>query len=377
MDLTQTAFGAWNGGRFMHYGEPLSDERFIALVQHSYERGVRTFLTADVYGAGEADRLIGTALAGVPRESYCLIGMVGHDFYTGQREGAKGYPRFTHASLRGPEGYASYLQEATERSLERCRTGAFDLLMLHNPDRTGYTHAAIWDGLAALKDRGLTAQLGLAPGPANGFTLDLLSAFTQQEKLIDWAMIILNPFEPWPGRLVLSAAEKHGIKLLARVVDYGGIFHDDVKPGHVFAQWDHRSYRPAGWVEAAQAKVEPLRPIAKKYGLSLLQLASVWTLNQPAMKCVVPTLIQEIGEGARAIEAKLDDLAGVPDLRLTDEELALIAQIGDNTGCMKLKGAHPQHQGDDLPDNWALDAEAHQQAQTWNIVPERDLAYTM
>jgi hypothetical protein len=95
------------------------------------------------------------------------------------------------------------------------------------------------------------------------------------------------------------------------------------------------------------------------------------------MQCVVPTLIQEIGEGTRSIEAKLDDLAGVPDLRLTDEELALIAQIGDNTGCMKLKGAHPAHQGADLPDNWALDDIAHQHAAAWDIVPERDLAYTM
>ena len=33
------------------------------------------------------------------------------------------------------------------------------------------------------------------------------------------------------------------------VTDFGGIFHDDVKPGHPFADYDHRSFRPAGWVE--------------------------------------------------------------------------------------------------------------------------------
>ena len=42
-------------------------------------------------------------------------------------------------ALRGPDAYAVYLRMATERSLERCGVDAFDLLLLHNPDRIGYT----------------------------------------------------------------------------------------------------------------------------------------------------------------------------------------------------------------------------------------------
>src|ERR1700722_14992564 len=95
MDLTRTGFGTWSGGRFMHFGEPLTEERFISVVQRAYQRGIRTFMTADVYGSGAADDLLGRALAGLPRDSYCLVGAVGHDFYTGQRSGAKGFPRFT------------------------------------------------------------------------------------------------------------------------------------------------------------------------------------------------------------------------------------------------------------------------------------------
>src|SRR5215467_10123045 len=83
MDLTRTAFGMWSGGRFMHFGEPLPDERFLDLVRLAYDKGIRTFLTADVYGTGEADSLLGRALDGISRESYCLVGAVGHDFYTG------------------------------------------------------------------------------------------------------------------------------------------------------------------------------------------------------------------------------------------------------------------------------------------------------
>jgi aryl-alcohol dehydrogenase-like predicted oxidoreductase len=95
---------------------------------------VRTFVTADVYGVGRADALLGEALKGIPREEYCLVGIVGHDIYEGIRQGSKGYPRFTDPSLRGPEKYYDYLKMATEKSLERCQTSKFDLLMLHNPD---------------------------------------------------------------------------------------------------------------------------------------------------------------------------------------------------------------------------------------------------
>ncbi|MGI8605192.1 MAG: aldo/keto reductase [Verrucomicrobiales bacterium] len=375
MDMTRTAFGTWNGGRYMHYGEPLSEERFVALIQRAYEKGVRTCVTADVYGNGGADELVGRALAGVPRENYCLVGLIGHDFYTGQREGAKGYPRFTHPTLRSSRDFDSYVRMAAEKSLTRCATDHFDVLMLHNPDRIGYTSDAVWLALDKLRSEGLARRLGVAPGPANGFSLDLILSFERFGSLLDWAMIILNPFEPWPGELVLNAAEKNGVRLLARVVDYGGIFHGDVKPGHEFAKWDHRSYRPAGWVEAAQEKVARIRPIAEQHGLTLLQLACLWTLSQRPVKSVVPTLTQEIGTGARPIEDKLDDLAALPDAILTEQECNFIRQVGDNTGCMKLKGANPAHTGDDLPDNWRLDNDVADAARRWKIDPVKDLAY--
>ena len=63
-----------------------------------------------------------------------------------------------------------------------------------------------------MRDAGLTRLLGVAPGPANGFTLDLIDCLERFGALIDWAMIILDPLEPWPGELVLPAAEAHGVE---------------------------------------------------------------------------------------------------------------------------------------------------------------------
>src|SRR3954454_9994157 len=117
------ALGAWSGGRFMHFGEPLDDERLAALLRP--DERIDTVITADAYGAGEADALLGRALQGVDRERVSLVGAIGHDFYTGEREGAKAFPRFTDPRLRGPDDYAHYVRMAVERSLERIGADAF------------------------------------------------------------------------------------------------------------------------------------------------------------------------------------------------------------------------------------------------------------
>lgn len=375
MELTRTAYGTWSGGRYMHFGEALDEARYLACIRRAYDRGIRTFMTADVYSNGEADTMLGRALQGIPRDSYCLIGIIGHDIYPGKRDGAKGYLRFTDPRLRKPDQYAGYLRMAAEKSLERIGTDRFDALLLHNPDSIGYSDDTAWKGMEALKTAKLTTRLGIAPGPANGFSLDIIQCFERFSGLVDEAMIILGPMEPWPGGYVLPAAEKNGVKLIARVVDYGGLFHDDVKPGHEFGHGDHRTFRPAGWVEAGNAKIEQMRPIAQKHGLTMLQLACLWTLAQTAVKSVIPTHIQEVGTGSKPIEAKIDELAALPDLQLTPDEIETMRRIGDNKGCMHLKGGNPQYTGEAQPDQWPMTPELEAVAKRWGVNPQADLTY--
>jgi aryl-alcohol dehydrogenase-like predicted oxidoreductase len=370
-DLTHTAIGTWSGGRFMGFGEAIDDDRFAALFRPD---GVRTLMTADAYGAGEADSLLGRSLAGVPRAEYSLVGAIGHDFYEGERDGPRGFPRFTDPRLRGPDGYRGYARMAAERSLERLGVDSFDLLLLHNPDRTGFESPAVWEALAELRDAGLTRRLGVAPGPANGFTLDLIGCLERFGELIDWAMLILNPLEPWPGELALGACASHDVSVITRVVDYGGLFWDDVLPGHEFAQGDHRRFRPEGWVEAGRAKLERMRPVAERHGLTPLQLACQWNLSHQAVECVAPTLIQEADPGAKPIQRKREELAAVAaEPALSAAEVEELRAIGDNTGSMLLKGATPDHEGEERPDRWAVGPELAELAARAGIDPERDL----
>jgi aryl-alcohol dehydrogenase-like predicted oxidoreductase len=370
----RTAIGTWSGGRFLHFGEAIEEERLVSLLRPG--GGIDTVVGADAYGQGEADRVLARSLAGVPRDEYSLVGAVGHDFYEGEREGPKGFPRFTDPRLRKPDQYGSYLRMATEASLERIGADSFDLLLLHNPDRVGYSSEVVWDGMVALREAGLTARIGVAPGPANGFTLDIIDCLERFGDRIDWAMVILNPLEPWPGELCLDAAERHEVKVLTRVVDYGGLFWGDLRPDTQLAERDHRKFRPQGWIEAGQKKLNRLLPIAERHDLTPMHLACLWNLGHPAVESVAPTLIQEIDPEARSIEDKRAELASLPEQRLTDDDIAEIRAIGDNTGSMNLKGASLEHEGEERPDRWPLTDDLTSVGSRWGIDPAKDLVAT-
>ncbi len=372
--IGHTAIGAWSGGRVMHFGVPLDDARLEALLRPGDD--ICTVVTADVYAEGEADRIVGRATAGLDRGSYCIAAAIGHDFVNGVRQGSSGYPRFTSPALRGEDAYRDYLFGALEASLERLGTDHVDLVMLHNPDRIGYTSEVVWRAMGDLRAEGLAHMIGIAPGPANGFTLDLIGCVEAFGSEMDWAMIILNPFEPWPGRLALPALEQHGVKVLARVVDYGGIFHGDLPDEDGLAPGDHRAFRPAGWVAAGRARLAAVQPIAARHGVTPLQLAAQWTLAQPAVHCVVPTFIQEAGEGHKAVEDQRRELATTPaEIVLTAADLAEIDRLGDNHGSMRLKGGTPSHDGDPMPDSWPMEADLEAVARRWGIDPDRDLVH--
>ena len=361
------AYGTWSGGRYMHFGEVLTEEHYHRCVSIAYEQGIRTFITSDVYGSGKADTLLGQALERFPRESYKLIGAIGHDFYEGKRQGNTGYPRFTDPSLRSADKYYDFLHMATSLSLERCQTDYFDCLLLHNPDEHGYTSINVWDGMDKLRQEGLTREIGIAPGPANGFVLDLVQCFENYGRLIDWAMVILNPLEPWPMTSVLDCADQFGINVMTRVLDHGGIFYDELKPDHEFRPGDHRAYRPHGWVKRGYDFVEQISPMASAHGLTPLQYAANWTLSHSAVKCVIPPFVQEPGKNARSIESKIDEMAQLPIIQLSEAEVQKVRELGDNAGCMLLKGASGRHTTSERCDEWPMRPDLLDIARTYDL----------
>jgi hypothetical protein len=88
----------------------------------------------------------------------------------------------------------------------------------------------------------------------------------------------------------------------------------------------------------------------------------------------VPTLIQEAGRDARPVEEKRAELAATPsEVVLSEADVDEIRAIGDNTGCMALKGASPDYEGEIRADRWPLTGELEAVAERWGIEPEAQL----
>ena len=127
-----------------------------------------------------------------------MIGAIGHDFYEGEREGAKGFPRFTDTRLRGEDAYGGYIQMATERSLERLGVERFDLLLLHNPDRVGYTSDAVWTGMEAVRAAG--GKVTASVSKKTQFVVAGENAGSKYDKAVELGIPILD--EPAFNRLL-------------------------------------------------------------------------------------------------------------------------------------------------------------------------------
>ena len=142
------------------------------------------------------------------------------------------------------------------------------------------------------------------------------------------------------------------------------------RPGHWFHTGDHRTHRPPGWVNEGYHKMEKMRPFADRHDLTMLQLAAFWNLGHAPVKAVVPTFIEEEVENdyARTASEKLAEMEALSGRNpLSHGEVEEIAAIGDNTGCMPLKGATEKHDCAPLADQWAISPDLADVAERWGI----------
>ena len=155
---------------------------------------------------------------------------------------------------------------------------------------------------------------------------------------------------------------------MTRVADYGGALYGHLDDEHPFADGDHRAYRPEGWVAEANAKYKAMSDIAEANKLSPIQFSLAWALSLDAVKHVTPTVIREKGETMKHVTKRIEEMATTPATTLTSQEMSIIQKIGDNTGCMPLKGASTRHQHGVRPDEWPLRPKLNQIAKEigWN-----------
>ena len=197
--------GTWSGGRFMHFGEPLDDERLIALLRpgrrhpHGDHRRRLRRRRGGRAARPRARRACRATLLPGRRDRPRLL--------RGRARGREGLPALHRPAPARPGRLRGLPADGDRGSLERIGADAFDLLLLHNPDRTGYTsRGGVGGDGGAARRRASRAGSASRPARPTASRSTCSTASSASARCIDWAMIILNPLEPWPGELVLEAA---------------------------------------------------------------------------------------------------------------------------------------------------------------------------
>ncbi len=237
--MSEVGFGAWAVGGNAHgnsYG-PTDDATSLAAIRKAVDLGCTFFDTADVYGWGHSEELLGRAL-GDRRDQVILATKVGGDFYHGA------------VRMNFDPGYVAF---ALDRSLRRLRTDRVDLYQLHNPPAEIMGDPATYDVLESLRSEGKTLHYGVSVHEPSEALLCLESGRPE---------VLQIPFslfrQEWIDE-VLPEAAKSGVGLIAREPLGNGFLAGAIQAGARFPAGDIRSYWPPDMVAN---RVEAARPLA-------------------------------------------------------------------------------------------------------------------
>lgn len=274
LKVGEVAFGAWAiGGGTVINGRPLGfgsvdDEESLAALAQAFALGVNFVDTADAYGAGHSETLVGRALKQSPLRVHVAtkVGNVRRD----PEPPAKNFD---------PE----YIRRACDRSLHRLGVTCIDLYQLHGPSMEVIENRETWATLRALKDQGKIAHYGIS---INGVEEGLRAIEVGEVETIQ---VVYNLLAREPEEKLFEAADRHGVGIIARVPLASGLLTGKYGPGHVFESNDHRRNKyPPDKLAAALQRVARYRFLAEGTGRTLAQAALKFALLPKPVACVIP-----------------------------------------------------------------------------------------
>lgn len=270
IEVSEIGFGCWAiGGPFTMDGRPdgwgdSDDEESVAALRRAVELGVTFFDTADVYGAGHSERVLGKALAG-QRDEVVIATKFGYTFDTGQR------------AITGEDASPAYIRRACRASLRRLGTDRIDVYQLHLgelPANQAQEVAGTLDGLVA---DGLIRSYGWSthdPEGAAAFAAGRHCAAIQHE---------MNVLADSPAMLTVCDA-----------ADLASINNSPLAMGLLTGKYTASSQLPADDVRATQpwvgyftdgrpapqwlARLDAIREVLTSSGRTLAQGALCWLL---------------------------------------------------------------------------------------------------
>ena len=278
--VSEIGFGAWTIA-LDWWGKKIEDDEAKKMLKRAYDLGINFFETGDMYGKGKSEKLIGEVFKGM-RNDIVISTKYGYEF-----EGAS---QIGHSEL--PQRFDPlFTEHALKNSLARLQTDHIDVYGLHNPKMHHIQDDVIFHTLDRKINEGVIGTYQVALGPAIGWTNEGLTAMSR--KNVSAVQTVYNILEQTPGNELIEEAARKNVGILVRVPDASGILTGKVKADTKIDEKDHRSVRRGEWVQSALQKVEQLRPIADRNGLSITELAIKFILSKNPVSSVFPTVISE------------------------------------------------------------------------------------
>jgi aryl-alcohol dehydrogenase-like predicted oxidoreductase len=291
-EVSEVGFGAWAiGGDWGTVDEPGAMRALHAAV----DAGVTFFDTADVYGDGRSERLVGRLRH--ERDEPLVVA--------------------TKMGRRLPQEVGNYtaghFAEWAERSRDNLGVERLDLVQLHCPPTDLYYHPEIFDALDDLVDRGVVAHYGVS-----------VERVEEGLKALDFdgvstVQIIFNMFRQRPADRLLAAATQADVGVIVRVPLASGLLSGKLSASTEFAEDDHRRFNRHGELfdvgetfagvpyTVGLEAVERLRPLVPA-GATLAQVALRWIIDHPEVSVVIPGAKDADQARANAAAADADPL---------------------------------------------------------------------
>jgi aryl-alcohol dehydrogenase-like predicted oxidoreductase len=298
--------GTWQLGA--DWGD-VDESTALDILTASVGDGVTLFDTADVYGDGRSEQLIGRFLKEQPDSGVFVATKMGRRVE------------------QVPENYVlPNFREWNDRSRRNLGVDRLDLVQLHTPPSAVYSSPEVYDALDTLVDEGRIANYGVSVERVD----EALEALRHPG--VASIQIILNAFRLKPLEQVLPRAAEAGVGILARVPLASGLLSGRYTRETTFAADDHRSYNRHGEafdVGETFAGVDFETGVAAAHefaalppdGVTPAQFALRWIVDQPGVTAVIP--------GARSVEQARANAAAEAVAPLDEAALAAVTDLYD------------------------------------------------
>jgi len=300
LDVSVIGFGAWAiGGPAAAGPTPIGwgvsdDETSLAALHRAFELGITLYDTADVYGLGRSEELVGQAFGNSDR--VVIATKVGH--------------RVDGSGSLIPDYSADHIRAACEASLRRLRRDAIDFYQLHSARVAHLENGACIEAMEGLRHEGKIRYWGLS---LNTFHPEPEATFLMDRGLGSGFQLVLNLLNP-RALPVIERARSAGVGVIARMALQFGLLTGTMERGRRFPADDHRSFRlDERIIDRTLDLLEPRWRQAAALGLTPTQLALGYAAGVPGVSTVIPGIRTPAqAESAAAAAAPLP--AGAQDL---------------------------------------------------------------